>query len=288
MSVRAGDNPVDLPEAGAAEGDSETPRRSGRKRRNTAGSSLTQSAGKKSRPVATAKMPVQESPVKSAKQGSSAGPGPGPGLPSQRHDDEFWTRMEDMLGAVECKMKEETSNVRKALESKLGETFENIQTLKGQVAENKNRIDDIFENVGEIVGKHVEENLKKRKLDCVGESGSHRGDGQSVQSGPSYSSIVKRKASPLSREERREEEYWSCRKALRICPIQNDIDDVEAVKAYFSENLRIDNRAIDHMAVQRIPFGPKSKNKGEVVVRFLIVDARDLVKASARNLAGKS
>ena len=43
--------------------------------------------------------------------------------------------------------------------------------------------------------------------------------------------------------------------------------------------------SLERASFERVPYGPKSKIQREMVVRFLSVEARDLVKGSARNLA---
>ena len=64
-----------------------------------------------------------------------------------------------------------------------------------------------------------------------------------------------------------------------------------AVKDYLSEHLRFTSEAIQQLGeftAERIPYGPRSKNKSEMVLRFRTTEARDLVKGAAQNLAGKS
>lgn len=87
---------------------------------------------------------------------------------------------------------------------------------------------------------------------------------------------------------RREADYWACRKSLRLWPMGEGPDHEEAVK-FMSERLLLDSSTIKCLGdfkVQRVPFGPKTKYKNEVLVRFLSVEARDVVRAAATNLAG--
>ena len=94
-----------------------------------------------------------------------------------------------------------------------------------------------------------------------------------------------------TRSGRREESYWRCRRSLRLRPVINDGGtDLEAVEFFLEEHLKLDRsftRDVGPIAIRRVPSGPGSKIKNEVIVTFDTVDARDAVKGAAKNLAGK-
>ena len=65
---------------------------------------------------------------------------------------------------------------------------------------------------------------------------------------------------------------------------------MEAVRGYMKEFLKMDPKTIEDIGsfrTQRVPAGPGAKFKNEVVVTYRSVEARDAVKGSARNLAGR-
>ena len=95
-----------------------TPRRSGRKRRSTAGS--VPAASKKSRSAPIRTMPTERSPG-----GSATGQSQRKAQPDTRHrpppeadtdPDAFWNRMSGLLGGLESRMKHETDQLRSSLE----------------------------------------------------------------------------------------------------------------------------------------------------------------------------
>lgn len=67
-------------------------------------------------------------------------------------------------------------------------------------------------------------------------------------------------------------------------------DGVLEARKYISEFLKQDEKFVEDLGqicVQRIPAGPGAKIKNEAIVTFSSIDARDAVKGSARNLAGR-
>ena len=107
-----------------------------------------------------------------------------------------------------------------------------------------------------------------------------------MQLGPTAVSPGGRGSGPGNKDELR---YWECRKSLRLRPVVGD-DVIEAVKQYMGDTLKMDQNTIEDIGsflVQRVPAGPASKFKDEVVVTYRTVEARHAVKGSAKNLAGK-
>ena len=93
-----------------AEEEEVTQRRSGRKRRSTAGSSLEPAAAKKP------KMPTRHSP-----RGNAGSPKPVATAsqqfkaPAGSDQDAFWVKMGGMLGGLEARMKQETDEMKEQL-----------------------------------------------------------------------------------------------------------------------------------------------------------------------------
>ena len=59
---------------------------------------------------------------------------------------------------------------------------------------------------------------------------------------------------------------------------------------FFKDHLGLDDSFIDtagELRFERVPFGPKSKQRNELLIRFPTVEARDIVRGAATNLAGK-
>ena len=63
-----------------------------------------------------------------------------------------------------------------------------------------------------------------------------------------------------------------------------------AVKQFMQEHLLLGQETMDSLGpftAQRVPHGPAAHVRGEVIVTYLTTEARDVVKGSAKNLAGK-
>lgn len=98
-----------------------TPRRSNRKRRSTAGSTITPVTVKKPK----TKMTTRHSPKNGQDQGRSENTGHRPaktagaassmGVPTGADQDAFWSKMGGMLGGLEMRMKMETDQVKEQL-----------------------------------------------------------------------------------------------------------------------------------------------------------------------------
>ena len=87
---------------------------------------------------------------------------------------------------------------------------------------------------------------------------------------------------------RKEDQYWDCRRSLRLRPIKTA--GVEDVINYMQTKLKLDTEftsCMGPLSIQRVPSGPAAKIKDEVIVKFNSIEARDVVKGAARNLAGR-
>ena len=262
-----------------------TPRRTGRKRRSTAGST-TPAAVK--RPKTKDKMPTKHSP----KSGTSrqvdpkaagagvAGVSGGAGVGFDQ--DAFWNKMGGMLGGLESRMKMETDEVKE----QLGVAVNTLGDLGMRVERAEKRLDGLAEEVNSLVDKKLA-GLPAPEV-AMDRDGA----------GTSYASALLRVSpgagklespGPATALNRKENAYWQCRRALRLRPVGKG-EIIKAVKNYMSEHLGLTDEFIEslgHFKAVRVPAGPSAKVQGEAVVTFSSTEARDAVKSSARNLAGK-
>ena len=253
-----------------------TPRRSGRKRRSTAGSALPASS-KKSRAATTKTMPTERSPKKAAD-----------GRPKQPPDasddpDGYWKRMGSMLNGLESRMKREMELVREQL-------GRSIVDLGSRVEQTEKRLDNLADEVGLIVDKKL----------ASGGGGplsmlTPGSDDPGLKEGTSYAAaLAKASVSPrtllAAAGKKKEDDYWECRKALRLRPIKEGPENRE-VLTFLKEHMKLSDEFLSCLGpiqVRRIPFGPGAKIRHEAIVTFQSVDTRDAVRGAARNLAGLS
>ena len=259
------------------------PRRSGRKRRSTAGSCVTPVAVKKPK----TKMPMRHSPKKDPPSQPQQPPQPGSqtsaAMASMGSDqDAFWAKMGGMLGGLESRMKLETDGVKE----QLGVAVETLGVLGSRVDRAERRLDGLADEVNSLV---------ERKL-------ASRGAVQMPSvpaldtSGPSYAMVSAGARLPKGRttvtvspEKKREDHYWRCRKMLRLRPIGPG-DTYTEVRRFLTEHLKLGEQFMESVgpfSAQRVPAGPSAKIQGEVIVSFASTDVRDAIKGSAKNLAGK-
>ena len=102
--------------------------------------------------------------------------------------------------------------------------------------------------------------------------------------------LVEHCSSPgRGKEDRKEDNYWRCRRALRLRPIGPGNVKEEVLK-FMEDHLKLSSYFIESVGpftAQRVPYGPAAKIKDEVIVSYHSTDVRDAVKAAAKNLAGK-
>ena len=289
--------------------DDETPRRSSRKRRSTAGGPVTTTSAKKAKQT---KMPTQRSPGQTksppgrsrkaqAEAAASAPPG----------GEDFWAKMTTMLNGSETRLKAESNLVRQALESKLDGVTATVNNLKGRIESKESRLDSLENNITNLIDERV---TAKMSSVCPRGSGSNleQDDCDSVEEvvhkawgspkGPSYARVAGTASGPpgsrdvlvakrslIDPAKKREDDYWECRRAVRLRPV-GEGREIEVASAYLRDNLKIDEVALsalglDRARFERVPFGPKSKIKKELIIWFPTTEARDVVKGAARNLA---
>ena len=266
--------------------------RTGRKRRSTAGNS-TSSYTKKLR---ASTMPTERSPGHrksqgqgQAQEGAAARRTPKqatPGAAGDAEDDAFWTRMGNLLGGMESRLKQETTDVKDQLGQAIGD-------LGSRVEKTERRLDELTDEVHQIIDKKIASTLGAlTRGDIQTESCNDPGLMSSTRSyaaAASSASIVSAKVGRSPRKSK-EDNYWRCRRALCLRPIDEG-EDIGAVRNFLLRHLGLGEDFLADLGpftVQRIPSGPAAKIKKEAVVTFATVDARDAVRGAARNLAGKS
>ena len=294
--------------------DDSVPRRSSRKRRSTAGS--LSASSKKAKPT---KMPLSRSPGSSGTAKRAPPDKPvGAAVVEPAHGmDEFWTRMTTMLsgtearmtnmiGGSEARLKAETTVVRQALERKLDGVAATVDGLKERMNSHESRMNQIEGNIADLIGGRIGVRGSERAA-VVDPRGGGEDEGEedeeevvhkawgSPRAGTSYASVAKTvpkrqmMRAVIDPAKKREDDYWRCRKAVRIRPVKDGIDK-EALRDYLEGALGMSQSSIEALGMsrivcERIPYGPKSKHQKEMVVWFPTTEARDVVKASARNLA---
>ena len=261
-----------------------------------------------SRPKSKKKMQTMRSPPSgnsgstpgTSERASAAEPSANPfsslgeGTPTPQGD--ILARMQEMmggmLGGMEGRLNKANEELRTSVSGQLGQVVSTVNDLSGRVEANERRMDSIER----LVEKRIEEGLTRHgqptsevDFPCLpGQAGPTM---LSMTSG-SYatalsSSSACQRFSPVDRKDR---DYWTCRRSLRLRPIDGGQGDIkDAVATFLSESLKMDSvtiKSLGDYAVEIVPHGPKTKHKKEVIVRFQTVDARDIVKGSAPNLAG--
>ena len=255
-----------------------TPRRTGRKRRSTAGSVSASVVGKKSRQAG--KMPLERSPKVSS---------PKPPVPKGTDLDAFWGKMGGMLGGLESRLKLETEDVKNQLGRAIGD-------LGSRIDKTEKRMDGIIEEVNMIIDKRIAAYPAVTESvgpdpDPAGPSGSEEPSKRSYAiAAQSPAAMAMQKILSAKPRRRAEDDYWESRRALRLRPIVGT-DSVRAVHDFMVDHLKLGEtfmQCLGPIQVVRVPCGPAAKVKDEAVVTFQSVDTRDAVRSAARNLAGKS
>ena len=266
-------------------------RTSGRKRTSTGSAPY-------SRPKTKKKMSTQRSPVTKTPQ---TGTGPAsaqevPGGPQanpfaslsaggQAATGNFMEQMQammgGMLGGMEGRLNKATDELRSSVTGQLDQALETIGSLDNRISETEKRLDSVESKLE----KKIEESLRAHGLPAcpsavdefppLADEGSSFGTSGSL----SYASALSRAPAnvALSAGERRERDYWNCRKALRFRPVE-DGGAEEAARKFMRDHLNLEESflsTVGDLRAERVPFGPKTKYKKEVLVHFATVDARE-------------
>ena len=213
--------------------------------------------------------------------------------------------MGGMLGSMEGRLSKATDCLQESLTGQIGKAMDSIGSLNDRMAENERKLDEVVTDLESTVEKKVEESIRKlasaRNMGFGGsdfpslpgaEEAGHSGMSSSLSYATAVSSAPVSAASSVASsmvESRRDLDYWRARKSLRLRPIGKG-DDKQLVIEYMKDHLKLEDSFIESMGeiwTERIPFGPKTRQKNEMLVRFTSVEARDVVRGSATNLAGQ-
>ena len=232
--------------------------------------------------------------------------------PAQATADPLIASMQAMLTGMEGRLNVATANLQASVTVKIDGAMAAIGDLRTRVDKHEERIGGLIGEVTSMVGQRVQEEMKKIQ-NSEGPSGprstSYESDfpaaaslSQEFDDSPrryssSYATALasnppaeeSRVLPSISRATKIESDYWRARNALRLRPIPLG-NDLAGVTTFLRDTLSLGTEVIDSLGqlrTERIPYGPKSKQKNEVLVRFASTEARDVVKGSASNLAGQ-
>ena len=93
---------------------------------------------------------------------------------------------------------------------------------------------------------------------------------------------------PMAGRLSREDQYWICRRSLRIWPVVGD-DVRKALGDFLKQRLRLSPVFLSDMgnvSVKKVADDPRSKITGEVVAIFATSEIRDTVRRAAKELGG--
>ena len=314
-------NNADTPDRGAEEAEEEifidcgaspelrrSARTSSRKRASTGGQSSNKPKKrdkKMAQPQGTQEASSPATPLPQ-QTGGPTGPTPNPfSSLGATPGDPLLAGMQAMLTGMEGRLSMATANLQANVTVKIDGAMAAIGDLRTRVDKQDEKIDGIIDNVTSKIHEEIHRITGKPPVDPL-DSGFPRlvaPDGTDSlnpdESSRRYSSSYASALASLPPESimeparpagsKRENDYWIARKALRIRPIK-DGDPVRSTKDYLSQILNLDEVTIESLGpfrAERVPFGPKSRQKHEMLVRFGSVEARDIVKGAASNLAGR-
>ena len=216
--------------------------------------------------------------------------------------------MQTMLAGMEGRLSTATSELRTTVTVRIDGAMNAIGDLSERVRKSENKInnvardltkiDAVVQDIGTMVDEKIEEGLRRHRETPLSDDNPAtcpRSSDLSVTYASAVSSF--RKATPTSLNvpiitqspvDKKTNDYWRARQVLRLRPIKEG-DEHEEVTKFMKDYLKIDSQLIARLGdfvVERVPFGPKSKQQHEAIVRFATVEARDIVRGSASNLAG--
>ena len=288
--------------------------RSSRKRKSVQAAPEKMSKGsaskkKKSSPDPTKSMPriprtpVQDGPLaaETASQGSKQDGSKGEDNPRQQAPpssiETLLLGMEDRLGS-----KIDTTNrkVDRAL-TLVAETNTALEDLELRVEATEAAIDAKLEDVEGRLRDQVQSQVKGMVVDQLRSAGF---DPDLTAAGlstirtenslrPSYAEATSAALTPIlaqpmprTKEERQEENFWTCRRSLRLWPVTDTTR--EALNTFLVDKLKLDATFVKEdlggTSIRR-QFQRKGGNRNEICVTFESKNARDAVQAKASSLA---
>ena len=219
----------------------------------------------------------------------------------QAAGDPILASMQAMLSGMEGRLNVATANLQASVTVKIDGAMAAIGDLRSKVNKQEERIDGILDEVSTMVGSRIEKELRRKEndgcrpyLDDEFPSLTNSLDPPrrySSSYATALASVPDKTIVDVSPPVmcKKEFDYWTARKSLRVRPILPG-DDMEGTLNFFRDSLKLDSEVIESLGrlkLERIPYGPKSKQKNEILVRFHTVEARDIVRGSASNLAGQ-
>ena len=209
--------------------------------------------------------------------------------------------MQALLSGMESRLSQATTNLHSSVTDQIEGAMTAIGDLGKRVEKNEDKIKNMMDEIGSMVDSRIAAGLEKLNLPGGVSSPATDQSGHcpldQVDPGPStYAAAVSssRSGPPihlLNSSKWKEEDFWRCRKTLRLRPIVPDGLSVnEAVVEFMKKTLRLDEEFISSVGNFNstvVPFGPKSRYRHEVVVLFDSVEARDIVRGAAPNLASQ-
>ena len=228
-----------------------TPRRTGRKRRSTAGAPAVPKKSRSGKNMALGRSPDRAQPRADATSATPAAPPAAAAAAAAAvPPDQIVVQMQALLSGMEGRLNKATVDLQQSVTGQIGD-------LKERVIRNEERMDSLMTDVD----NKIEEKLKKYCTSISQQDGEEWALSVGSQSEPSsYASALSRVPSqpsvsaPLRGESRRvdpvmtrdEEDYWACRKALRLRPL-GEGDEHETVKKFMRDYLKLDDAAIERL-----------------------------------------
>ena len=301
MSTSEGEAEVFSPAPGSGTGASPELRRSSR---TSARKRASTGSAPYSRPKSKKKMQTVRSPVKSSEMDRPIGAQPAVnpfaslgGSAPQAGQDTFLAQMQNVMGGMLGGMETRLSKASNELRTSVDQALSSIGDLNTRMEASEKRMDRVVVDMEAMVEKKVEEGLRQFSLPGsggavggAGEAGGMEDEQTTGSTSMSYAAALMSRGPRLDPLERKEAEYWKCRRSLRLRPVGAGTDQEAAVN-YMRDYLKLDGAFIEmsrgKFTAQRVPFGPKAKFKNEILVTFDTVEARDVVRGAATNLAGK-
>ena len=174
------------------------------------------------------------------------------------------------IGGMEERLKGQLDKV----DDKVSQTNSELNRLEKRVSENENKTEARIDRLERLV------------LNSNSSVTSSSGSSSSYLTAPSTAVST---FEGLSRSTRREEQYWHCRRSLRLWPITGP-DLPNGVLAFLEKELCFESGDVATTDFKAERFLDTNRNrartKGEVVVTFSSVALRDAVRSCAYNLSG--
>ena len=89
----------------------------------------------------------------------------------------------------------------------------------------------------------------------------------------------------------KEEQYWLCRRSLRIWPIpgRSDEEMSKNLGVFMRDKLHLSSaflKAMGQLSIKRVAEGPAAKIQDEVIAVFSTVEIRDTIRRAVKELGG--